>query len=185
MNGFENLGYGVQPLNVAPVDQNHQTLNFYRGLGQQMLDRPLLTVARQSASASPRWIGNLGVARTDLPPPPGYMTAVPVVEMFRIEIEATQTNGGISLVDMLLGQADVILTEAYQTLTFPIEAGGYGLYNVLWSVGSDSERPFVEVAGKVIFSNRIVFRNERIVSFNPSGTVTQISGFTINVTAQI
>lgn len=186
MAGYQAQGFGIEPTNIAPSEAGHPTLSFLRALGQSSKPRPLLTVMRMSGAMTPTWLSNYG-AQEGYPGTGGAAPsgAMPLQERFRIQIEAFNDTGGMPMVDWLLEVADSILLAYYDTLTWPIEVGGYGLYYPSWAHGSDEERPFTELAGKVIFSNALYFNCTRIVSTQPAAPGTPWSGFVIEPTTVV
>lgn len=185
MGGYQAQGFGIESTQVAPVDDSHPTLSFLRAMGQSSKPRPLLTVMREGGSARSAWLSNYGA-------PEGYTSggsapagALPIDERFRIQIEAFDDTGGMPMVDWLLETADGILLSYYDTLTWPVEAGGYGLYFPSWALGADTERPFTEVGGKVIFANYILFTCTRILSTQPPTPGTPWGGFVIEPTTDV
>lgn len=174
IEGFQQAGFGIQPLGTQPADPRHPTLNFYRAFGQQLFDRPLLTVARQSSTVSAKWLGNLGLFRT---PSANEALTIPIHEVHRIRVEATQDTGGIETVDWILEVAATSLVAAYPALMLPVEEGGYGLYLPGWRYASDTATPFSqELAGKIVYSNEILFDSERFLSGTSPTSPTLISG---------
>jgi hypothetical protein len=184
MAGYQGLGFGIQPLNDPPADNAHPYITFARAFGQSALDRPLITVARTGGDARPEWLGNTGspVGYTGLAGSAVASSAVPTIPLrqsFRIQVESLDTTGGISTVDWLVESASTILLNAYQTLILPLELGGGGLYFVRWTIGTDSARPFQEIAGKIVYSNQITFECTRFVWGTPPTPGTSIGAFLI------
>jgi hypothetical protein len=187
MQGYKSMGFGVEQIKAAPVDDSHPTLNFQRAFSEAMKPRPLLTVARRNAHAVPRWLGNLGLvpATTDqsgnLIPPDLGTPSIPLEETFRVRVESTDQTGGLPTVDWLLELASIILLNSYETLVWPTEAGGYGLYFVRWALADDRDRPFTEVGGKIIFFNDLNVTATRFVSLPPPTVTPSPAGFAIDV----
>lgn len=183
MQGYAERGYGTQSMGTqlasTPVDKEHPIIAFYRGFGQAIFDRPLVTVVRQRAQVTPMWLGNIAYPRQGVS---GWVESVPVNESYRIIFEATQNTAGISLIDVLVEQAQAILMEAFDVLITPLEAGGYSLYNPSWMIGEDSADAFSMLGGKVIYSSDIRFSATRFISTDrPSSPPASIAGFAVVV----
>ena len=183
MAGYSTLGFGIEPTNLPATDDQHPTISFLRALGQSARPRPLITVMRLGGDVRSTWLSNIGAqVGTTGAVGQGVVPVLPLEESFRIQIEAFNDNGGISAVDWLLESAQTILLTYYDALTWPIEAGGYGMYFPAWKVNQDEERPFTEMAGKVIFSNSLTFRATRLQSIAVTPPVSGPSGFVLDFT---
>ena len=151
--GLIDAGYGVRSIEtVTPSStDNPNTLTIKRSGAQDEDNRPLLTV-RRIAGPTPVsfYMSNYGFYE-DMQS--AYVPVIQVQDRVRIQVEASQDTGGQSLIDKLMLQIPQMLLQNWDAMTFPWEAGGYGLYNLTFRGSDDVIRAFIEAGGKAIYSN--------------------------------
>ena len=171
--GLEDFGYGVKSVgSVSPaVGSNAPVITLKRSGAQDEDDRPLITLRR---IAGPRtaafYVGNVVPTQSAYTPALPYAYAIMGEDRVRIGIEAFQDTGGQSLVDVLMLQIPTMLLQNWDAMTFPTEAGGYGLYNATFRGAEDVVRSN-EAGGKAVYANSIDFTAQLLMDTMP-GTPT-------------
>lgn len=177
--GLQDFGYGVrgtvftQPTSTS----NIATVSFARAGAQEELDRPLITLMRPAPMRPIQfYLGNVALdylGSTNIAP------MIQVQDRIRLRVEAAQDEyGGQVLIDQLMLQIPTILLQNWDAMTFPEEAGGYGMQNVTFSGGADTAESFTLSSGQVIYTN--YFDVSAIVSLDaatmqpPVSTITAI-----------
>lgn len=176
--GLKDFGYGVRAVQtVQPSNPDQPIITLKRSGSQAEDDRPLITVRRIGGLRSTGfYLGNAATPMSGVDSP-----NVPLImadDRIRIGIEAFQDTGGQSLVDTLMLQIPVMLLQNWDAMTFPIEVGGYGLFNLSFQGSGDTVRTN-EAGGKIVYTNSIdvtaTLPVDTSSTVQPLGTISAIA----------